>query len=232
MAGQSWAHISAAFLAASALVIASTALGQSNSPQELEAARPPGEPNNIDTINQVTGSYGPQLLAVPMVNTTPGAVKTPRAMENPMAHDGQSASRGMKYFISFNCVGCHAANGGGGMGPQLSDAALFKYGTDPDVLFLVISHGRAARHAGVGDGSAAERYLGPRELYRKHQQNTAAGVGRYGIGCGEFTGHRADSRGIQTNSHPLGFHRAFQQGRKPTGANPTAAQSEPNISPR
>jgi cytochrome c oxidase cbb3-type subunit 3 len=49
--------------------------------------------------------------------------------------------RGMRYFLSFNCVGCHAPNGGGGMGPALSNRA-FVYGSDPANVYLSISQGR------------------------------------------------------------------------------------------
>ena len=42
-------------------------------------------------------------------------------IKNP-ENDAQAVERGMKYFTAFNCVGCHAANGGGGMGPALSNS--------------------------------------------------------------------------------------------------------------
>ena len=230
MAGQSRAHISAAFLAASALVIASTALGQSNSPQEFEAARPPGEPNNIDTINQVTDRM------VPTARRTDGQHHSRRGQD--AAGDGESDGARRPIGVSWHEVfhqlqlrrlsRCERRRWHGAAAQRCRDVQIWHRSRCAVPGHFAWS---AARHAGVGDGSAAERYLGPRELHRKHQQNTAAGVGRYGIGCGESPGHRADSRGIQTNSHPLGFHRAFQQGSKPTGDNPTAAQSEPTISP-
>ena len=51
-----------------------------------------------------------------------------------------AAQRGMKYFVGFNCVGCHAANGGGGMGPALSNGS-FKFGSEPAQMYNVIAHG-------------------------------------------------------------------------------------------
>src|SRR5579885_362740 len=80
------------------------------------------------------------FLKVPLVNNIPGAVRLQPPIGNPVASDPGAKQRGMSYFNGFNCVGCHAANGGGGMGPALSNGA-FKFGSEPDQLFVVISHG-------------------------------------------------------------------------------------------
>jgi cytochrome c oxidase cbb3-type subunit 3 len=55
--------------------------------------------------------------------------------------DAAAIERGMKSFTSFNCVGCHADNGGGGMGPALSNRA-FVYGDEPAQIYLTIVQGR------------------------------------------------------------------------------------------
>jgi cytochrome c oxidase cbb3-type subunit 3 len=60
--------------------------------------------------------------------------------KSPVGNDPNAAERGRKYFIGFNCVGCHAANGGGGMGPSLSNS-FFKFGSDPSQMYNVIAHG-------------------------------------------------------------------------------------------
>ncbi|HEX7969599.1 MAG TPA: cytochrome c [Stellaceae bacterium] len=91
----------------------------------------------MNAIDQAGGAA--QFLKVPLVGNLPGGIKPP-SIQNPVANDPAAAERGMRYFESFNCVGCHAANGGGGMGPALSNRA-FKFGSDPAHLFLVISHG-------------------------------------------------------------------------------------------
>jgi cytochrome c oxidase cbb3-type subunit 3 len=44
-------------------------------------------------------------------------------------------------FDAMNCVGCHAAEGGGGMGPPLSDN-LWIYGSEPAQIYLTILQGR------------------------------------------------------------------------------------------
>ena len=72
-------------------------------------------------------SMAAQWMKVPVVNITPGGVNVRPNIENPVANDPSSVERGMRYFIQFNCVGCHAPNGGGGMGPALSNH-FFKYG--------------------------------------------------------------------------------------------------------
>jgi cytochrome c oxidase cbb3-type subunit III len=82
-----------------------------------------------------------EWLKVPEVNVFPGAVNPRPNIENPMAKDPSSAERGMKYFNQFNCVGCHAPNGGGGMGPTLSEGML-EYGSEAADIYLTISHGR------------------------------------------------------------------------------------------
>jgi cytochrome c oxidase cbb3-type subunit 3 len=47
----------------------------------------------------------------------------------------------MLAFVSLNCVGCHAPNGGGGMGPALSERT-FIYGREPANIYLSIQQGR------------------------------------------------------------------------------------------
>jgi cytochrome c oxidase cbb3-type subunit 3 len=47
----------------------------------------------------------------------------------------------MAYFMAFNCIGCHADNGGGGMGPALSNR-FFQYGGEPTNIYLTIVQGR------------------------------------------------------------------------------------------
>jgi cytochrome c oxidase cbb3-type subunit 3 len=85
------------------------------------------------------------LLRVPVTGVYPGgrpAGLNPD-MQNPLANDPDAAQRGMRDFDAFNCSGCHAANGGGGMGPSLSDAVRI-YRASPANIFLSIVQGRAA----------------------------------------------------------------------------------------
>jgi cytochrome c oxidase cbb3-type subunit III len=81
------------------------------------------------------------LLQVPVTTLTPGDVNVRPNINVPMLSDPKSAQRGMKYFANFNCVGCHMGNGGGGMGPALSNHA-FIYGGEPANIYLSIYQGR------------------------------------------------------------------------------------------
>ena len=47
----------------------------------------------------------------------------------------------MKDFVQFNCVGCHANNGAGGMGPSLSDK-IWIYGNKPAQIYMTLVQGR------------------------------------------------------------------------------------------
>ncbi len=103
---------------------------------------------SADPLGKISGNPPPaqqagvenRFLKVPLVNNIPGGIRVEPGVTNPMANDPASIERGMKYFIGFNCVGCHAPNGGGGMGPSLSNRA-FKFGSDAANHFVVIAHG-------------------------------------------------------------------------------------------
>ena len=82
-----------------------------------------------------------ELLQVPVGPTFPGGVPFPPPIKNPEAGDPAAIQRGMQAFVSMNCVGCHAPNGGGGMGPALSERQ-FIYGREPANIYLSIQQGR------------------------------------------------------------------------------------------
>ncbi|SRR5579871_611164 len=94
----------------------------------------------LGTLPQPQPAIEDKYLKVPLVNNIPGGIAPEPKLGNPMANDPASANRGMYYFNSFNCVGCHAPNGGGGMGPSLS-SRTFKFGSEPANHFIVIAHG-------------------------------------------------------------------------------------------
>lgn len=50
-------------------------------------------------------------------------------------------AQGERLFGWYNCSACHGRNGGGGMGPALSDERWL-YGSDPDAIFKTIMEGR------------------------------------------------------------------------------------------
>lgn len=81
------------------------------------------------------------LLEVPVVELQPGGVQQRPTIRNPVADDPDAAQRGMDAFSQMNCIGCHADNGAGGMGPALSNGK-FIYGGAPENIYLTILQGR------------------------------------------------------------------------------------------
>lgn len=80
-----------------------------------------------------------QLLDVP-VSSLPIHPQAPQ-IENPYAGDKTAVQRGEELFSAMNCIGCHAPEGGGGMGPPLSDSQWI-YGGQPAQIYLSIMQGR------------------------------------------------------------------------------------------
>lgn len=76
---------------------------------------------------------------------TPGPATETSAdgIENPYSGDPDAISDGGRLFDWYNCSGCHAPQGAGGMGPPLSDDA-WVYGGDASSLFNSIWEGRPA----------------------------------------------------------------------------------------
>jgi cytochrome c oxidase cbb3-type subunit III len=91
--------------------------------------------------SNVTEPMPDALLQVPVTGITPGGASIAPDIRNPVAGDAEALQRGMNYFNSFNCSGCHAPNGGGGMGIALSNSQ-FKYGDKPAQIYLSIAQGR------------------------------------------------------------------------------------------
>ena len=106
----------------------------------------PGQGAGPNLASGYAGLIAPEkLLRVPVTGIYPGG--TPSGlnpdMPNPLADDPDAVARGAKDFDSFNCSGCHMANGGGGMGPALSND-IWIYRSSPANIYLTIVQGRAA----------------------------------------------------------------------------------------
>ncbi len=112
------------------LLLAPAALAQQHAGQPSAGTPRIHEPGN-----------GQPLANVPISNLYPGNVAASPDIQNPLHNDPESVQRGMNNFIAFNCVGCHAPNGGGGMGPSLSDNKWI-YGSKPAQIYLTIAQGR------------------------------------------------------------------------------------------
>lgn len=107
----------------------------------LVPARLPAQQAPSDMPTQDEARLPPDFLKVPVTHLFPGAVPSVPNIQNPHEGDPQSAQRGKQYFTAMNCIGCHADNGGGGMGPSLSDSTYI-YGSQPANIFLTIYQGR------------------------------------------------------------------------------------------
>jgi cytochrome c oxidase cbb3-type subunit 3 len=87
------------------------------------------------------------LLCAALANAGPvGPIPGPRnnrsLANNLNPPTDASIQAGRKYFIAFNCSGCHGGRAGGGMGPSLRDD-VWIYGGEPEDIFDSISQGRA-----------------------------------------------------------------------------------------
>jgi len=49
--------------------------------------------------------------------------------------------QGNTFYVQYNCAGCHAPGGGGGMGPPLNDDEWI-YGSSPENIFDTVVEGR------------------------------------------------------------------------------------------
>lgn len=113
------------------------------------ASGTPGAPGVSDEPVLVAGTYRPLgdeglaqgTAVVPATDLIAGEVSLTPDMSNPYGHSPEVVAAGQRHFAAFNCAGCHAALGGGGMGPSLSDDEWI-YGQAPAQIYLSILHGR------------------------------------------------------------------------------------------
>jgi cytochrome c oxidase cbb3-type subunit 3 len=106
----------------------------------------PGTPPRTADADHYGGAVAAgALLRVPVTGIYPGGRPTGLNPDtpNPLQNDPDAVQRGMKDFDVFNCSGCHAANGGGGMGPSLSNDRWI-YRSSPANIYLTIVQGRSA----------------------------------------------------------------------------------------
>jgi cytochrome c oxidase cbb3-type subunit III len=119
-------------------------IGASQGQQSLPPSQEANGPSiaiRPDFGETVGGGRPGVFMQVPITHLSPGALPSRPAIKNPAQGDPKALERGMSYFISLNCVGCHAPNGGGGMGPALSNTN-FMYGAEPENIYLSIYQGR------------------------------------------------------------------------------------------
>jgi cytochrome c oxidase cbb3-type subunit 3 len=153
------------------------------------------------------------LINVPVSGIIPGAVKVQSVVKVPPL-DNDAAQRGMQNFASFNCVGCHMGNGGGGMGPALSNQA-FIYGSEPANIFLSIYQGRPYGMPAWGT-VLPDTAIWDLVAYIKQLSNAPM------TGWGSTTSPNSPAveqvpGEIQSSAEPWGHTEKFSNGQKPPG---------------
>jgi cytochrome c oxidase cbb3-type subunit III len=88
----------------------------------------------------VDGQHAGAVRVPDIVTTTlhAGTVMLPPDTRNPYA---DAVPEGERFYIAFNCAGCHGARGGGGIGPPLA-RAQYIYGNEPANIYQTIVQGR------------------------------------------------------------------------------------------
>ena len=70
-----------------------------------------------------------------------GGVVPEEVVDHPYLHNAWAMAEGKRLFSWMNCAVCHSPNGGGAMGPPLSDEEWI-YGVEPQNIFATIAGGR------------------------------------------------------------------------------------------
>jgi cytochrome c oxidase cbb3-type subunit 3 len=128
------------------------ALGACGQEEATDGQAAEGDPTQVWSFTHVMGEDSAamddrlpgspsQTILVPATSLFPGAARIDPEIANPFAGDAAAIAAGERHFAAFNCAGCHAPLGGGGMGPPLSDSAWI-YGDEPAQIYLTIVHGR------------------------------------------------------------------------------------------
>jgi cytochrome c oxidase cbb3-type subunit 3 len=90
------------------------------------AGFPPADAMTATPLGQVAGQRG-NVSAL--------------SISNPFGNNPQAIEEGKQLYIKMNCAGCHAYNGKGNMGPDLTDA-YWRYGGLPAEIYQSIQQGR------------------------------------------------------------------------------------------
>jgi len=156
------------------------------------------------------------ILRVPVSPIHPGNVFISPNITNPLQEDPQAVARGMTNFIHFNCVGCHAPNGGGGMGPSLSNRVTI-YGASDGQLFLSIYQGRPNGMPAWG-GVLPETVIWELVAYvRRIMHGTENTFGRTTSASPQQPNIQQVPAEFLQTSNPWAFTEAFTAGKAPSG---------------
>jgi len=89
------------------------------------------------------GTPGAAILDSTPLGQIAGAPGSVEAMSTPNPYEGnsQAVAQGKQLYLRMNCAGCHAYDGTGNMGPDLTDS-YWRYGGLPVQIFKTIQDGR------------------------------------------------------------------------------------------
>jgi cytochrome c oxidase cbb3-type subunit 3 len=79
--------------------------------------------------------------AIRLTDLQPGSPQPPPNVQSPYQYNAYGIAEGKRLYAAYNCSGCHAVAGGGGIGPALIDDKWI-YGSRADQIFSSISQGR------------------------------------------------------------------------------------------
>ena len=185
--------------------------GASPTGQPMQPEAPPRSETGVPAIEATPGASAPfsasanPILRVPVSGLHPGNVSFAPKINNPLAHDPQATTRGMQDFIQFNCVGCHAANGGGGMGPALSEGQ-FIYGSSPRQFVPQYLSGASQWDARLGRHSTRIDDLGARRLRPEHRSSAERDIWRNDLENAVLPRSRADAVGVPADGESVELH--------------------------
>ena len=157
------------------------------------------------------------MIDVPETSLIPGDVRVRPEIPYPVEDDSEAATRGMKWFTNFNCAGCHAANGGGGMGPALSNH-VFVYGSEPENIYLTISHGRPKGMPAWGT-ILPDRVIWDLVAYIRSISDAPNPQRGQTISVETFTIEQVPAE-VQSTPNPWQYTQPFSYGQKPLGDYP------------
>lgn len=156
-----------------------------------------------------------QLIKQPVTTVFPGVTPVDPDIHNPLAGDPDAAERGLRDFQRFNCVGCHADNGAGGMGPSLSNDKWI-YGANPAQIYLTILQGRPNGMPAWGS-MLPDRVIWELVSYVKSITEKPTTFGKTISRAPQSPALEQVPADKQTTTRPWDYTEPFQNGQKPPG---------------
>jgi cytochrome c(L) len=112
----------------------------------------------------------------PVADTADRAeIPAPGSVKNPYTGNTERIAEGKKIWFRMSCYACHGTLGGGGMGPNLTDAE-WRYGGDDTSVFTTIKFGRPGGMPAWGSKLTADQIYEVMAYVRSLYRGDAAHV--------------------------------------------------------